>query len=175
MGKQVSDTQAPSKDLPSKSLPSPSSTKYSFALQRVLSHLGKNGTSELRGIYLSNRQIVNLGNALKKMKRENDGPDGMCFMVGEIDSGVRHLTVEMIPFKKDKKDDPIKFYKENNVIGGLSEINLGKPFDNGFEEFKIDGNGVVHEDDDHEEEHKPGDVVPIPNHISGQHTPPPFE
>jgi hypothetical protein len=170
MGKRVLDTQLSHTDVSGKAFQPPSKSKRSKALKRVFRHLEDNGNPKLRGFYLSNKQIINLGNALEKMQGEKNGPDGLCFMIGEIDAGgTPYLTIEMIPFKRAKKPH-IKFYKENGITGAFPEINLGQPFNNDFPELKIDGNGVVHE-----HEHNPDDTEPIPNHVSGQHTPPPFE
>jgi hypothetical protein len=192
MGKQVS--HQPSGNPPVKSGDRP--LQNSKALKRVLSHLRVDGKPKLRGFYLSNKQILSLGTQLIG----RNGADGICFMIGEdheIDNsdhsvdgeGLPYLTIEMIPFKriKNEKDSTIKFYNKGN----FSEINLGKPFVESENDFKIDGNGFIQE---HEHTHfkvaggiatgpttgggpviDPGGGVPTPNHLTGQHTPPPSE
>jgi hypothetical protein len=169
----------------------------SMALKRVLSHLRVDGKPKLRGFYLSNKQILSLGTQLIG----RNGADGICFMIGEdheIDNsdhsvdgeGLPYLTIEMIPFKriKNEKDSTIKFYNKGN----FSEINLGKPFIESDDDFKIDGNGIVIPEHIHTHSKAaggvatgpttgggpvidPGGGVPTPNHLTGQHTPPPSE
>lgn len=87
----------------------------SDALKRVLNYTKPKGWFKrvpvYSGFYLTNDQIIQLGNLLKT---HSDKPSGIAFMVGKEES---RYTVEMIPYKGHGTDK--HFYISGAHLGGF--------------------------------------------------------
>ncbi len=110
----------------------------SNSLKRVIAHK-KNNVSTLDGIFLSNDQLIKLGQKLNLMKNASNSPDGVCFMVG-VDAGLNKKTVEIVPYNFVGNSN-IKFHKQDNVEGKFDSIDLGSPFPVGGTPMTLDGDG----------------------------------
>lgn len=158
----------------------------SEALKRVRNNKAPksmNPTSE--GIYLSNDQLIRLGQVLKNLYGQDNpnepnnpnNPDGALFMIGKTKVGNKNVqTVEVIPYKVSGGSKVI--YNE-----GKLSINIGKETPASPTDTHINNNGTI----DFTISRIPGSPVPAPpvapapmmlmaaGPTSGsQRTPPPF-
>jgi hypothetical protein len=156
-------------------LPEPT---YSPALHRVMQHKRATPPGSIvkptyEGFFLTNKQIINLGKQLAELKLENSrnlggfGPDGVCFMVGEVSDADGNVfrSVEVIPYRNKKETEEgfiRKFYKHDGVQGGLPKLELS-PATEAWSAYTLDGSGF------HIDLLSEGQ----PHHLA-QHTPPPF-
>jgi hypothetical protein len=103
----------------------------SDALKKVLNYRGGwfNRKIVYSGFYISNEQLIELGENLKTYNGNNH-PDGVCFMVGKTPE---KYTVEIIPYKRNKDDK--EFYKNGNNVGLIQMALL--PEYTGAEQFFI--------------------------------------
>jgi hypothetical protein len=127
----------------------------SLAWKRILANVKVVNSVEVpayEGFYLSNEQIIELGNVLKKKKESNGiGPDGIYFLVGR--QNLQH-TIELLPFVVDEND--LKVFSEAAAIGSFTFSLANGPLEN--VPFKYSSNQVF--------------GIPI-KLGSGQKTPPP--
>lgn len=85
----------------------------SDALKRVLNYTSGwiFKKPKYSGFYISNEQLVELGETLKLYNGENH-PDGICFMVGKTNY---QYSVEMIPYKRNRQEK--EFHNDGENIG----------------------------------------------------------
>ncbi len=131
-------------------------TNFSHALERVRAY--RSGfwpfkrKPNFSGFYLSNEQLIQLGERLKTYGDGNH-PDGVCFMVGKENS---KYSVEMIPYQRDRKDGHKKNFYEDGFWVGFLMTTLSPEYP-GAEPFFFSSNNAA-----------PGGGIP-------QRTPPPSE
>lgn len=159
---------------------------FSEALKRVRNNKPLKGTTPTsEGIYLSNDQLIKLGQVLKNLYGQDNpsdpnnpnNPDGALFMIGKTKVGNKNVqTVEVIPYKVVGGSKVI--YNE-----GKLSINIGKETPTSAADTHINNNGTI----DFTISRIPGTSVPAPpvspapmmlmaaGPTSGsQRTPPPF-
>ena len=131
----------------------------SKALTRALNHKNQNGKPTNEGIYLSNDQLIHLGDTLK---HQADGPDGIWFRVGRITPISPYHTVELIPYKNGVGQSKIEIHSS-----GKLQINVGKTETKEGQDFRIDNNEDIIPQ-------VQAQVVAFAATIGSQRTPPPF-
>lgn len=95
---------------------------FSDALQRVKAYRRwLFGPSYYSGFYISNEQLIELGEKLKTYEGNNH-PDGVCLMVGK---SLRKYSVEMIPYNRRGED---KVFHSNGEIIGYLNLNLASEY-----------------------------------------------
>ncbi len=107
----------------------------SKSLKRVYDHT-KNGNPTFEGLFLSNNQLKTLGEKLAEIE---NGPDGVCFMIG-LDKSKTPIekTVEVIPYIDSGNNR--KFYRKGTKIGKI-EIEVGKATEDTLFSFVINDEG----------------------------------
>lgn len=96
----------------------------SKALQRVeknIKDVKSVSQPAYEGFYLTNDQIIELGNNLKKIRNDDgDCPDGLYFLIGKKG---RVKSIELIPFVVEGNN--LKVFSEKDSVGSIS-IKLSK-------------------------------------------------